>query len=439
MSLTLDDIDLGGSKFIDHINDIAFKFLWNNKQDKIKRNTIIADYENGGLKMLDIKSFLKAQKAMWAKRLVSPDHASWKAVPMFFFDMLLSYDTFKCSMKCKDKPKNFPDFYWQVLEYWNEATTLTKNTQENPFDIRRECLWLNKDITINRKTVEWNSWHINGINIIHDIVNKEGKFKTPLELEQQYNIKCNVLKYSQLKDAIPITWRKRLKTIKIPQEAISFNQIITLKIKKKYIPITKVTNKDIYWIFINKIKINPVTKEKLEEITGTVGEEWKEIFKIPLAIRDTKKKTFQYKILFNLIPCNLYLHRIKRSDTNLCITCNKLDDLEHYIYECNQVKPIWISFKNWWNNITHENIELRYDKVLAGFLEAPLKNQALNACIIMVKWYIYKSKLNESQLFFYQFLCDLRYFINIEKIIAIRSNKLQKYTTTWQTIEDNLT
>jgi hypothetical protein len=114
-------------KFIDHINDLAFKFLWSNKQDKIKRNTIIADYESGGLKMLDIKSFLKAQKVMWVKRLVSPEKASWKAVPMFFFDMLLGSDTFKCNMKCGERPKNFPEFYWQVLQYWNEVNTLTKN------------------------------------------------------------------------------------------------------------------------------------------------------------------------------------------------------------------------------------------------------------------------------------------------------------------------
>ena len=32
-------------------------FLWNEKRDNIKRNTIINDYPNGGLKMIDIFSF----------------------------------------------------------------------------------------------------------------------------------------------------------------------------------------------------------------------------------------------------------------------------------------------------------------------------------------------------------------------------------------------
>jgi hypothetical protein len=68
----------------DHITDIAYNFIWHNKPDKIKRLTLIAENEKGGLKMLDIGSFLKAQKAMWVKRLQTPDKASWKAAPTFY-------------------------------------------------------------------------------------------------------------------------------------------------------------------------------------------------------------------------------------------------------------------------------------------------------------------------------------------------------------------
>jgi hypothetical protein len=80
--------------FCDLITDIAYGFLWNNKKDKIKRLTIIAEYEKGGLKMLDINSFLKAQKAMWVKRLLSADNASWKAAPLHYMNILMGADTF---------------------------------------------------------------------------------------------------------------------------------------------------------------------------------------------------------------------------------------------------------------------------------------------------------------------------------------------------------
>ena len=48
------------SQIIKQINDLFFDFLWNRKGDKIKRNVIIQNYGNGGLKMNDIASFNKA-------------------------------------------------------------------------------------------------------------------------------------------------------------------------------------------------------------------------------------------------------------------------------------------------------------------------------------------------------------------------------------------
>ena len=49
-------------KSLKEINDLIFKFLWENKGDKIKRTGMIADYQEGGLKMLDIMEFNKALK-----------------------------------------------------------------------------------------------------------------------------------------------------------------------------------------------------------------------------------------------------------------------------------------------------------------------------------------------------------------------------------------
>ena len=40
-------------KSLKEVNDLIFKFLWDNKGDKIKRTEMIADYQDGGLKMLD--------------------------------------------------------------------------------------------------------------------------------------------------------------------------------------------------------------------------------------------------------------------------------------------------------------------------------------------------------------------------------------------------
>ncbi len=57
------------TELITEINNIMYDFLWNGKPDKISRKLIIQTYENGGLKMIDIKSFINTLKASWITRL----------------------------------------------------------------------------------------------------------------------------------------------------------------------------------------------------------------------------------------------------------------------------------------------------------------------------------------------------------------------------------
>jgi hypothetical protein len=354
-------------EFIEYLNDLAYNFVWSNKPNKIKRLTLIADYEDGGLKMLDIPSFLKAQKAMWVKRLLSPDNASWKALPKLFMAGLLGNDTFKCNINCSERPVNFPEFYWQVIKYWFEAKEIIQKP-DTAFNVRRESLWLNKNIKVHNKELRSQLWHSNGINIIHDIVNERGLFLSKNEIETKYGIKCDELKYNTLKDAIPSTWRKTLQSMKITQEAISFQEELNLKIQNRVVNIGNLTNKDLYWIFVKDIQEEPIITQKPWHDLQLNDKQWKEIFKIPAVIRDTKIKAFHYKMLYNLLPCNWYLKKINKSDTDLCDRCHNLDDLTHYLIGCEQASLFWKGFNRWWNNWTKENINLNKQQILVGVL-----------------------------------------------------------------------
>ena len=44
--------------FIDEINSIFYKFIWNSKPDKIKRTNLTRNYDSGGLRMVDINVLL---------------------------------------------------------------------------------------------------------------------------------------------------------------------------------------------------------------------------------------------------------------------------------------------------------------------------------------------------------------------------------------------
>ena len=60
----------------EHINKIMFNFLWNNKTSKIKKSTVLKEYCEGGLKMVNLKAFIEALKSTWIRRLLTTNMAS---------------------------------------------------------------------------------------------------------------------------------------------------------------------------------------------------------------------------------------------------------------------------------------------------------------------------------------------------------------------------
>ena len=59
--------------FLKELNKLLYNCLWNGKNDQIRRSGVCQTYEVGGLKIVDIKSFLAALKISWLKRILHDD------------------------------------------------------------------------------------------------------------------------------------------------------------------------------------------------------------------------------------------------------------------------------------------------------------------------------------------------------------------------------
>ena len=53
------------------------RFYLKGKRPKIKHSALIGNFENGGLKGIDIESKLKALKLSWIKRLLDSNFHPW--------------------------------------------------------------------------------------------------------------------------------------------------------------------------------------------------------------------------------------------------------------------------------------------------------------------------------------------------------------------------
>jgi hypothetical protein len=65
----------------------CFKFIWNEKPDKVKRNTLIGEFEKGGLKMIDLESYFISLKASLVSRLADSKFSNWKLIPLKYLNV----------------------------------------------------------------------------------------------------------------------------------------------------------------------------------------------------------------------------------------------------------------------------------------------------------------------------------------------------------------
>ena len=64
---------------IQELSRLIFKFLWKGV-DKVTRLSAINDYENSGLKMIDLETMVKSLRLAWLKRIFSENDGTWKNI-----------------------------------------------------------------------------------------------------------------------------------------------------------------------------------------------------------------------------------------------------------------------------------------------------------------------------------------------------------------------
>ena len=64
------------------LNKIQKEFIWKNKNPKIKHTTICNNYDNGGLKNIDISSKIISLQCSWIKKLYDKTTPSWIVITL---------------------------------------------------------------------------------------------------------------------------------------------------------------------------------------------------------------------------------------------------------------------------------------------------------------------------------------------------------------------
>jgi hypothetical protein len=416
---------------INDIKNMMFQFLWDHKPDKISRNTIIQNYEDGGLKMIDIESSLNSLKVSWVKRLLYGKDAKWKHLYLNELTKHGGMLIFKCNIESKDvKALNIKlNFLENIIYAWS-----TVNFDSTQINISEEILWNNSRIKIGNQMFFYNQWFRKGIINIGHIFDFDTKTMFTFDkLKTKFDLNAgDFLNYYKIKNSIQKYWKSELINQQRPRQNIDYliNRITAN---------TKVTRL-IYNIQILK-KRKPIETKlvKWQNEFDNVTLNWKQIFIIPLKCTiDTKLREYQYKYLWKIVPSNTFLYKCKLTESTICDFCSmSTETVKHLFWECQYVQRFWMDLTSF---LQTKNIHVRIDYKLITFgITKDIDNyntSVLNFIILLSKYFISKNKYNNTRPTIEQFITYLDRRIKVEQYIASFRDKIHVFYAKWNNFID---
>ena len=147
------------------LETLFYKFLWNKKPDKIKREIIVQKLEDGGLNKPDVNQFIKSLKISWIRRF-HQSNATWRFIliqDLPLFDRTLQWGP-EFLLKLRSNTRN--KFQQDVLTPTHTFARKTKGDTyeqfpEHKLSVQRRCqklikrLILIQDLPLFDRTLQW--------------------------------------------------------------------------------------------------------------------------------------------------------------------------------------------------------------------------------------------------------------------------------------------
>ena len=351
-------------KYIQELNRLLYKFVWDNKPEKVKRDLITQDYSKGGLKMINIRNYIISLKSSWLRRLIV-SNSRWTRLFEYInqcniHDMINYGNDF-----IRRKLTNLRNPFWKdVLQGWQMI--LEKKLPIDSNDMYNTSLWYNTRILVDKKPIVYKNYIGKGILLVKDLFDDQCNLMSQEEFSQKYNINTNFLEYNSLLRAVKLCIQKYdiqethidLQKPSLPENA----KVLLMNIRGSKV-IYNIVNKT------NCVPNSQIKYEKISPIMNTLG--WKKYYILPFKCsKSTDIQWFQYRILHRILATNLFLYKIKYINSDKCSFCKlEPESMEHLFYECQLVQEFWNSVCQWVHNILGITIPLTISNILFGIPE----------------------------------------------------------------------
>ena len=331
---------IGLSKpILKEINYLFYSFLWKKKMDgkkpceKVRRNVVCANYEHGGLKMIDMVTLQDSIMLEWAEALMSEGEQEWKEIAMFFFRQLGGKTVFKSKVIAKDFKgiSMIGSLFWRdVFVCWLDHANKISNVNNTVYLDDPICN--NSNIKFKGEVVYLPTILCRDVVTIGNMLTN-GRLLTLREYIDKFGEHPrSVLDYNVLKNAISrVLYKVQMQN----QNCFLSRGAIIGKLGRKYF----------YNCLISDSSIDSplcvgLWHRKFGISIGT--DHWRLVH----MLKESRLRTLAWKVLHNIYPTSINLSKMGLSDSENCKYCGLLDTIEHFFYFCPKVVTLWHTIKS---------------------------------------------------------------------------------------------
>ena len=158
------------------------------------------------------------------------------------------------------------------------------------------------------------------------------------------------------------------------------------------INLTKMKNKDYYWLFVKKSTPLVTALSKWERDLSSNDIHWENYFKqIKFMCKENKLKELYFKLVHRILVSKKELHLFGVSNNSKCTYCGQPDSISHTFIDCHHSKQFFQNVLKHFNeenatSFTHSDEELLFAKSLntIGQLQRSPLLKKLNYCIYAI-------------------------------------------------------
>ena len=436
-------IEIPPPNFIKLVDQQNKNFLWGGTA-KIAHNTLIADYNSGGIRYKDLDCFIISINMKFLLNLTSKTVSCCTILPRLWLNTMLRipsqcinenqryfYNFFKDQLNVLDCKLNAPrknnwrghPFYFEILKSFEKVICKLPQSYENILSIP---LWYNKhlktkfDVDISRA----------GFNSLKDLY-PNGQM-VDLNINSRGLSVHKIRKINKLFENMPEGWVNCITNFSVRPTVLTPSQVVNYCGADHYLQ--QLGTDRVYNILISKMIKVPtgVTRWRAELV---LSEE-----QLKTSLRFARKcsslvfdHVFQYKIVTPILPTKKYLHRYLIADSDLCTRCSEFaDTVYHNLWQCSRLSLYLTACFDFLRNDCNLVDTINAENYLFGFMGQ--KREGLNQILLELKKHVFYNWCAEVGVdaFCEHLKSKVKTIMIKEKLIALSKNRLALFNDKWE-------